>query len=336
MRTPLSRRSFVTAMLGSAPLILKRQRSAEFTFAQYHNQTATGSLHQRLVEMWTAVRSETGGRVETEVYALNNNIPGSDPQAFKMLLSGEIQFFTLMGGVIGTVVPVAGVQQVPYAFRSSAHAHETFDGPLGAYIREEMAAKGIHTFPVGAFDNGMRQITGNKRPISVPADLQGIRMRLPSGEMMADAFRAFGAEPVTVNSIDIYDALKSGRVDAQENPLALVELFRLFEVVKYVSMTNHMWSGFNLMAHLPTWRSLPADIQASIERNVAKYVPLQRQDQKALNAVMRSGLARRGLVFNDVDPAPFRRQLSGFYGKWKARLGSKCWSLLESASGRLA
>jgi tripartite ATP-independent transporter DctP family solute receptor len=285
--------------------------------------------------MWAAVSSETGGRVDTQVYALNNNIPGSDPQAFQMLLAGEIQFFTLMGGVIGTAVPVAYIQQLPYAFRSPAHAHAAFDGPLGAYLREEMAARGIQAFPVGAFDNGMRQITGNKRPVSVPADLDGMRMRVPSGEMIAETFRAFGAEPVVVNSIDIYEALKSGRVDAQENPLALVELFRLFEVVKFVSMTSHIWSGFNLMAHLPTWRRIPAAVQAVIESNVARHVRLQRQDQDAMNVVMRSGLARRGLVFNDVDPAPFRRHLSGFYREWRTRLGSRCWSLLESASGRL-
>lgn len=332
----LSRRSFVTGLLGAAPVLARRRQAALFRFVQYHNQTAVSSLHRRLVELWAAVRSETGGRVETEVFALNNNIPGSDPQAFEMLLAGEVQFFTLMGGVIGTVVPAAYVQQLPYAFRSPAHAHEAFDGPLGAYLRQEMAAKGIHAFPVGAFDNGMRQITGNKRPIAAPADLAGMRMRVPSGEMIADTFRAFGAEPVVVNSIDIYDALKSGRVDAQENPLALVELFKLFEVVKFVSMTSHIWSGFNLMAHLPTWRRIPADIQASIEKNAARYVRLQRQDQEAMNVLMRTGLARRGLVFNDVDPAPFRRHLSGFYRTWKARLGSTCWSLLESASGPLA
>jgi tripartite ATP-independent transporter DctP family solute receptor len=251
-------------------------------------------------------------------------------------MAGEIQFFTLMGGVIGNIVPVVAVQQVPYAFRSSAHAHETFDGALGTYLREEMAAKNIEAFPVGAFDNGMRQITGNKRPIVTPADLSGVRMRVPPGEMMVETFRALGAEPVTVNSLDIYDALKSGRVDAQENPLALVELFRLYEVVKYVSMSNHMWSGFNLIAHRPAWTRLPSDIQAVITRNAARHVALQRQDQATMNVAMRTRLADRGLVFNEVDPAPFRTQLSGFYATWKERLGSKCWALLEAACGRFA
>src|SRR5439155_1063601 len=143
-----------------------------------------------------------------------------------------------------------------------------------------------------------------KRPIARPDDLAGIRMRVPAGAMIADTFRALGAEPVTINSDGIYDALKTRRVDAQENPLALMELFKLDEVVKYVSMTNHMWSGFNLLAHLPTWMRLPIDIRDTIERNVAIHARLQRQDQEQLNAAARAALARRGLAFNDVESAP--------------------------------
>jgi tripartite ATP-independent transporter DctP family solute receptor len=340
MFTRLTRRRFVGATLGSFSILARplprrsaQARSrADYMFTQYHNQPADSSLHTRLVEMWTAIRTETNGRVETQVFPGNNKIAGSDPAALKMIVAGEIQFFTLMGGILGNVVPVAEVQQVPFAFRSAAHAHQAIDGPLGAYLRQEMEAKGLHGFPVGAFDNGMRQIACAKRPIATPDDLIGIRMRVPAGQMFADTFSALGAQPVTVNSNAIYDALKTGKVDAQENPLAYVHLFRIYEVVKYVSMTNHMWSGFNLMAHLPTWKRLPDDIKAVIERNAAKYVRLQRQDQETMNARLGAELKQRGLVFNDADPAPFRKKLAGAYDMWKQRLGSKCWSLLEAAT----
>jgi tripartite ATP-independent transporter DctP family solute receptor len=329
-----TRRSFLTgAALGSASILVKTLRAADYSFVQYHNQPDSSSLHRRLVEMWTAIRTETGGRVEAAVLPQNNNISGSDPAALKMLVSGEIHFFTLMGGILGTVVPAAEVQQVPFAFRSAAHAHETMDGELGAYLRGEMTAAGIQGYAVGAFDGGMRQIAGSKRPVRVPSDLSGIRMRVPAGQMVADTFRALGAEPITINSSAIYDALKSGTVDAQENPLALIDGFKLYEVAKYVSMTNHMWSGFNQLAHLPTWRRLPDDIRTAIDRNVARYVRLQRQDQERANVRLRTELTTRGLIFNDVDAAPFRRQLTGFYADWKKKLGTKCWSLLQQASG---
>jgi TRAP-type C4-dicarboxylate transport system substrate-binding protein len=94
-----------------------------------------------------------------------------------------------------------------------------------------------------------------------------------------------------------------------------------------------MWSGFNQLAHLGTWQRLPADVTAVIERNVARAVRLQRQDQEAANGRLRAELTKRGLIFNDVDQAPFRRALSGFYAKWKERLGSRCWRLLEQSAG---
>jgi tripartite ATP-independent transporter DctP family solute receptor len=336
MATLLSRRSLIAgAMAAGASMIARPLRAADFTFAQYHNQSIGGTLHRNLVAMWEAVRNETNGRVETTVHPENNKLPGGDPEALKKLLVGEIQFFTLMGGIIGTVVPVAEAQQLPFAFNSAADAHKAIDGPFGRYIGEEMAAKGMHLLPVAGFDNGMRQVTTINRPITKPDDFAGMTIRVPPGQMIFDTFAAFGAQPVTTPANKIYDTLKSGKAEAQENPLAILQGFKLYEVVKYVSMTNHMWSGYNLMAHLETWKALPNDIKAVIERNAAKYVRRQREEQLKLNTDLRESLAGRGLVFNEVDQAAFRARLPGVYATWKEKLGSKCWTLLEAEVGKL-
>jgi tripartite ATP-independent transporter DctP family solute receptor len=316
-------------------LIVKPALTAEYRFSQYHNQAASGTLHKNLIAMWQAVAAETNGRVETTVYPENNKLPGGDPDALKMLIAGEIQFFTLMGGIIGTVVPVAEAQQLPFAFKSAAEAHKAIDGPLGKYIGEEMAAKGMHLFAVAGFDNGMRQVAAIPRAIATPQDFAGLKIRVPPGQMMLDTFGAFGAQPVTTSANQIYDALKTGRVDAQENPLAILEGFKLYELVKYVSLTNHMWSGFNAMAHPATWKALPDDIRGTIERNITTYVRQQRQDQAALNASLRDDFVKRGLIFNDVDQTAFRAKLPGVYAIWKEKLGSKCWSLVETEVGKL-
>jgi TRAP-type transport system periplasmic protein len=336
MARKLTRRSIMAGAAALAPAIIVRSaRAADYTFAQYHNQAASGTLHRNLTAMWQAISEETNGRVAATVYAENNKLPGGDPDALKMLISGEIQFFTLMGGIIGTVVPVAEAQQLPFAFKSAAEAHKAIDGPLGRYIGEEMAAKGMYLFPVAGFDNGMRQVASIPRPIAQPADFDGMKIRVPPGQMMLDTFGAFGAKPITTSANKIYDALKTGQVEAQENPLAILEGFKLYELVKYVSLTNHMWSGFNEMAHLATWKALPEDIKATIERNVTKYVRAQRQDQAALNAALREDFVKRGLMFNDVDQAAFRAKLPGVYAIWKEKLGSKCWSLVEEEVGKL-
>jgi TRAP-type C4-dicarboxylate transport system substrate-binding protein len=154
--------------------------------------------------------------------------------------------------------------------------------------------------------------------------------------MIFDTFQAFGAEPVTTSANRIYDSIKSGTVGAQENPRsARANDFRIYEVVKYVSMTNHMWSGFNQMAHLATWRGLPDDIKEAITRNVTRYVRQQRIDQGNINASLRDRFAVAGLIFNEVDQAPFRARLANVYATWKDKLGSKCWTLLEAEVGKL-
>jgi TRAP-type transport system periplasmic protein len=331
----LSRRSVIAGATVVGSNIVGPMQAAEHTFVQYHNQPAGGTLNRNLVAMWDAVRSETNGRVVTTVYAENNKLPGGDPEAFQKLLAGEVQFFTLMGGIIGTVVPVAEAQQVPFAFTSSRAAHKAIDGPFGRYIGEEMTAKGMHLFPVAGFDNGMRQVTTVTRPIAIPEDLAGMKIRVPPGQMIFDTFAAFGAQPVTTPANQIYNALKAGRVEAQENPLAIMEGYKLDEMIKYVSMTNHMWSGFNLMAHLATWQRLPDDIKGVIERNAAVHVRRQRVEQDKLNAGLRDVFSARGIAFNEIDQAAFRTRLASVYATWKEKLGSKCWTLLEAETGKL-
>jgi len=336
MTGKFSRRSLLAgATAVGSTIVVKPTRAAEWTFAQYHNQPAGGTLHKNLVAMWEAVRVETNGRVDTTVRAENNKIAGGDPEALKKLLAGEIQFFTLMGGIIGTVVPVAEAQQVPFAFKTASEAHKAIDGPFGRYIGDEMAAKGMYLFPVAGFDNGMRQVTTIPRPIAKPDDFAGMKIRVPPGQMIFDTFSAFGAQPITTPANQIYEALKSGRVEAQENPLAILDGYKLYDMIKYVSMTNHMWSGFNLMAHLATWQALPTDVKAVIEKNATIYVRAQRDDQGKLNAGLRETFVARGIAFNDIDQAAFRARLPGVYATWKDKLGSKCWALLEAEVGKL-
>jgi tripartite ATP-independent transporter DctP family solute receptor len=307
----------------------------DYVFVQYHGQSAGSTLHDNLLKMWAAISAETDGRVSATVHAENNAVAGGDPTALRMLIAGEIQFYTLMGGIIGTVVPVAEVQQVPFAFASAAQAHKAIDGPLGRLIGAEMAAKGMHLFPQGGFDNGMRQVASVTRPVTTPDDLAGMKIRVPPGQLIFDTFQAFGAEPVIIPAYQLYDGLATGRVTAQENPLAVLEGFKLYELVNFVSMTNHMWSGFNLMAHLPTWQRLPENIRGVIERNVIAHVAQQRADQGALNAKLRQDLTQRGLQFNEVDQAAFRARLAGVYSTWRERLGTRCWTLLEAEVGKL-
>jgi tripartite ATP-independent transporter DctP family solute receptor len=312
------------------------ETNARWRARQFHNQPAQSHQHQFLTDLWTQVRLETGGRLEVAVYPQNDNLPGSDPAALDLLQKGELEFFTLMGGILGRAVPVAEIQGLPFAFTDHAQVHRANDGALGEYIGRECAAKGIYRFQYGLLENGFRQISMIEHPIHTAEDLRGVKMRVPDGEMFRDLFTSLDAQPITVNIRDLYEALKTRRVDGQENPLVITEVNKLYEVTRYVSTTNHMWSGFNLLANLKFWDGLPADVQEVVQRNVKKYVAMQRAYTDNLNRELKDKLAARGLIFNTADVATFRTKLGeGFYQRWKKAFGQTAWSLLEGEVGKL-
>ena len=108
---------------------------------QFHNQPEKSHLHGFLVDLWDEVRQGTGGALDITVHAQNAGIPGSDPAALKMLIAGEVEFIVLMGGLLGEVVPAAGIQGLPFAFTSQAQVRAADGGPLGEYLRREMLAR---------------------------------------------------------------------------------------------------------------------------------------------------------------------------------------------------
>ncbi|HEY6865088.1 MAG TPA: TRAP transporter substrate-binding protein [Burkholderiales bacterium] len=312
-------------------------RPTRWTARQFHNQPALSHQHQFLTDLWLQVYKETDGRLNVTVYPQNDHIEGSDPAALDMLQSGELEFFTVMGSILGRKVPAAEIQSLPFAFTSHAQVHRVNDGALGEYLGRECAAKGIYRFQDGLLENGFRHISMIERPINAAEDLRGVRMRVPDGRMFRDLFAALEAEPVTVNIRDLYDALKTRQVDGQENPLVVTEVNKLYEVTRYVSITNHMWSGFNLLANLGFWNGLPGDVQEIVQRNVRKVVAAQREYTDGLNRELQGRLAsERGMIFNTADTASFRAKLGrAFYGRWRDQFGSTAWSLLENEVGTL-
>ena len=334
----ISRRKFTFGLAAAGGLLLlsRRARAAEFSLRQFHNQPADSPLDKWLKQMWDTVKTETNGRVEVQIFPDNNKLAGGDPAALNMVASGELDFFTLNGGSIGNLVPASNVQGLLFAFRTPAQVFDSLDGDLGDYLREEMKTKGLYAVPKGCFDNGFHQITCATRPIRAAEDLQGLKIRTPDAPIYVEAWKALGASPVVANFNKLYETLKAGTAEAQTNPLAVAELLKLYEVQKYVSMTNHGWSGFNLLANWKMWQGLPSDVQGIMERNVEKFARLQRADSSALNIEYRSKLATQGMTFNETDTSSFRPRLASYYAHWKETVGERAWSLLEGHVGKLA
>jgi tripartite ATP-independent transporter DctP family solute receptor len=188
------------------------------------------------------------------------------------------------------------------------------------------------------WENGMRQITSSAKPIRTSADLAGFKIRTPPGELWVDLFKSLGAAPAPLNFNEVYTALQTRVFDGQENPYAIIDTARLYEVQKYLSVTNHMWSAYHFLGNQEAWNALPHDVQAVVERNLTKYALLQRRDTNLRNESLSEKLARRGMTINRADTSGFRGKLagSGFYTKWRDKFGPQAWALLERTSGKLA
>jgi TRAP-type transport system periplasmic protein len=301
---------------------------------QFHNQPEESHQHRFLVDLWDEVRKATG--LEVSVHANNAGTAGSDPRVLEMLVAGEVEFATMMGPLIGALVPAAEIQGLPFAFKTSEQAHAALDGSLGMHLRQEMRSKGMVLVPHGVLENGFRQICSVTKSVKSPEDLSGYRMRVPAGRILGELFEALGATPVVINIDGLYAALRDGRVDGHENPLAITEVNRLHEVTSQIALTSHVWSGFNLIANLAFWQSMKDSERQAISAATKRHVARQREYTVQLNEALAVSLGRSGMQVERVRPEGFRARLgSAFYARWRDRCGTTAWKLLQEAVGTL-
>jgi len=333
-----SRRTLL-AGAGALPLVAIRTRparaAAEFTYKLANDLPVAHPLNKRKQEAIERILQASGGRLEIHLFP--NNQLGSDTDTLSQLRSGAVELFTLSGLILATLVPAASISGIGFAFKDYGQVWPAMDGKLGAYIRGEIDKRGLYAFDK-IWDNGFRQITTSTKPIKTPDDLKGFKIRVPVSPLWTSMFQAFGAAPASINFSEVYSALQTHIVDGQENPLALIDAAKLYEVQKYCSMTNHMWDGFWLLANRRAWERLPPDLQEIAARELNRGAVEERADLATLSTGLRAALTGKGLAFNDVDVAPFRQALqkAGFYAEWKKKYGDEAWGILEGSVGSLA
>jgi TRAP-type transport system periplasmic protein len=238
---------------------------------------------------------------------------------------------------LATLVPVAAINGIGFAFKNYDEVWKTMDGSLGAFVRGEIEKRGLIAFEK-QYDNGFRQITSSTRPIRTADDLKGFKIRVPVSPLWTSMFQAFGAAPTSINFSEVYSALQTKIVEGQENPLTLIELAKLYEVQKYVSMTGHMWDAFWMLANKRSFQALPPEIQQIVRNEYNKSAEDERADLLKLDASVGEDLKSKGLEFIQVDKEQFRNALkkAGFYAEWKKKFGDQAWSILESNVGALS
>jgi len=336
----ISRRTLIAsagagAVAVALPTRFAQAQTAEFNYKYANNLPVTHPMNIRAKEMADAIRADSKGRVNIEIFP--NNQLGSDTDMLSQVRSGGIEFFTLSGLILSTLVPAAAITGIGFAFGDYDAVWKALDGDLGAYVRREIAKSNLVAME-RIWDNGFRQITSSTKPIQTADDLKGFKIRVPVSPLWTSMFKALDASPASINFSEVYSALQSKVVDGQENPLAVIATAKLYEVQKYCSMTNHMWDGFWFLANGKAWERLPEDLRVTVARNVNAAGMKERIDVAALNAGLQKDLASKGLAFNSPKTESFRDRMrkAGFYAEWKAKFGDDAWAILERNTGKLA
>jgi TRAP-type transport system periplasmic protein len=318
----------------AAPAIVHAQQ-AQWTYKYANNLPETHPMNVRAREMAAAIKQETNGRFDLQVFP--NSQLGSDTDTLSQIRSGGVEFFTLSGLILSTLVPVASINGMGFAFPDYDTVWKAMDGDLGAYVRGQIAKANLVAMEK-IWDNGFRQTTTSTKPIAAPEDFRGMKLRVPVSPLWTSMFKALDASPASINFNEVYSALQTKIVDGQENPLAIISTAKLYEVQKYCSLTNHMWDGFWFLANQRAWENLPDDVRGVVAKRINAAGLEERDEVAKLNASLQQDLSGKGLVFNRPDPAPFRDKLrsAGFYTEWQGKYGPEAWGLLEKSVGKLA
>jgi tripartite ATP-independent transporter DctP family solute receptor len=220
-----------------------------------------------------AIKKETNGALEIQFFP--NSLLGSEASMQSQLRSGAIDFAVHSCAFLQTVVSVAGIPGIPYAYNDYKTLWASLNGDLGTYIKAALEKAGMTAFKI--VDNGFRHTTTSVRPINTVADFAGLKIRVPPGALLTSLFAALGAAPVTITLAELYSSLQTKIADGMENSLVNLDALKAYEVQKYCSKTGHTWDGLWLIARTKSWKEFPQEVREVIPTPADYFFPRRRR-----------------------------------------------------------
>jgi tripartite ATP-independent transporter DctP family solute receptor len=265
------------------------------------------------------VAQKTGNRIKIDVYPSTQL--GNERDMVEGLQLGTIDLVVTSTGPLGGFVPKMSVVDLPFLFRDRAHAYKVLDGPIGRELLDTFTGKGIKG--LAFWENGFRQITNNVRPIEKPEDLKGIKIRTMENKVHLAAFRAFGASPTPMAWSEVYTALQQKTIDGQENPVAIIYHQKIYEVQKYLALTDHFYSPTPLLMSLKIFNSLPRDIQKTMLDAALECATYERNLLRDSEAKQLAEIKAKGLSVTTPNKKPFQEAAASVYKEFRDQFGKE-------------
>ncbi len=266
--------------------------------------SANDTHNQAARHMAELLQKKTGGKLTMSVHPAGEL--GSDGAILEGVRLGSIDIGMTGNPFFTQFAPRLNVMDLPYLFRDAAHAHKVMDGPIGEGLLKDLERnrmKGLAFWEIG-----FRHITNSKQPVRSPDDLKGIKIRTTPNKAHIEAFRLWGANPLPMAFTELYLALQTGTVDAQENPINNIYANRMYEVQKHLSLTGHAYTASIVAMNLSKFNALPPDHQKALLEAVQEAALYQRQLNQKQEGENLAKIKAAGLqVVEDIDAAPFRK-----------------------------
>lgn len=307
----LRRTVLVTALLGATALTFA-QSAVKLTLG--HGAAPGNPRHEASVKFADVVKAKTNGRIEVQV-APSAQL-GDDAAMVTALRTGAIDMTANSQGAVANAVPEYAAFGMPFMFSNSAQAFKVLDGALGKELADKSAEKGM--IVLGYWDNGIRQMTNSKRPINKVEDMKGLKMRTPPDATLVDIMQALGAEAQQIKFAELYVALQQGVVDGQENPLVNIHSSKLYEVQKYLAMTNHQFQMTPFLMSKRTWDKLSEADRKVVQEAAAEATALQRKLSQEADDKLLADLKTKGVQVTVVDKTAFAKATAKVDEKWLA------------------
>jgi TRAP-type transport system periplasmic protein len=254
----------------------------------------------------------TNGRFKVE--HVGGGKAGGELEILNKVKSGELEMGNTSTGPLGNIVPEAKVFDLPFLFSDYNHARKTLDGPIGRSILEIVPKYGL--IGLAWNENGFRHVTNNVRPITYPTDLASLKLRTMENSVHMEALRSLKAQPTPLAFPKLFDALKNGELDGQENPLPVILASKFSETQKYLSLTQHFYSAGILVVSPKLWATLSEQDKYAFQTAAKAAVRAQRDRVNADEFAALTALRNAGMKINTfVDSSAFRNALKPQYEK---------------------
>jgi TRAP-type transport system periplasmic protein len=241
-----------------------------------------------------------GSVLKVEVH--DNSELGDELSMLNGCIDGTIDMALVSGSPIGNIAPEAGLLEAPFLFKDVAHARAALDGATGLEFMELLKTKNLNVLAWG--ENGLRHITAN-RPIRTPEDLRGLKLRVPQSDVILTTFLGLGADAKQISFLELREALRTGQVEAQENPISVIEAAKLQELQKYLSLTGHIYGTAMIVASSDLLEDLTEAQRAALSACAKQGAA---QTRIVAEAAQRDGVGRlkaAGMVVVEPDVPAF-------------------------------